>query len=53
MDFNFKVLAKVLELLAEAWAEAGAHARDVYLIQQIEKLYEAVIESHGKNESRP
>ncbi|MBW2732195.1 MAG: flotillin family protein [Deltaproteobacteria bacterium] len=38
-----RALAMVLELLAEAWAEAGPHARDVYLIQQVEKLMENVV----------
>lgn len=43
IEENGRALAKVLELLAEAWAEAGPHARDVYLIQQVEKLMETVV----------
>ena len=40
---NGKALAKALELLAQAWAEAGPHARDIYLIQQVEKLMATVV----------
>lgn len=38
-----RALAAALDLLAAAWAEAGPHARDVYLIQQVEKLMENVV----------
>jgi flotillin len=38
-----RALAQVLELLARAWAAAGPHARDVFLIQQIEKLMATVV----------
>jgi flotillin len=39
-----RALAQVLELLAKAWAAAGPHARDVFLIQQIEKLMGTVVQ---------
>jgi len=41
---NGKALAAVLQTLAKAWAEAGPHARDIFLIQQVEKLMGTVVE---------
>jgi flotillin len=41
---NGRALAAVLQILAKAWAEAGPHARDIFLIQQVEKLMATVVE---------
>jgi flotillin len=41
---NGKALATVLEILAKAWADAGPHARDIFLIQQVEKLMGVIVE---------
>jgi flotillin len=38
-----RALAQALELLAKAWANAGPHARDVYLIQQVEQLMKTIV----------
>jgi flotillin len=43
IEENGKALARVLELLAKAWAEAGPNARDIFLIQQVEKLMATVV----------
>jgi flotillin len=43
IEENGKALAKALELLAKAWADAGPHAKDVYLIQQVEKLMSTIV----------
>jgi flotillin len=42
-----KALAKVLELLAAAYAEAGPNARDIFMIQQVEKLLATVVQRLG------
>lgn len=42
-----KALAQALELLAKAWANAGPHARDVYLIQQVEQLMKTIVSRLG------
>ena len=44
IEENGKALAKVLELLAKAWAEAGPNARDIFMIQQVEKLMGTVVQ---------
>jgi flotillin len=44
---NGRALAAVLQILAKAWAEAGPHARDIFLIQQVEKLMATVVERLG------
>lgn len=40
---NGKALATVLQLLAEAWAKAGPSARDIFVIQQLEKVLGTVV----------
>jgi flotillin len=42
-----RALAKVLQLLAQAWAEAGPNARDIFLIQQVEELMATIVGSLG------
>jgi len=44
IEENGKALATVLEILAKAWADAGPHARDIFLIQQVEKLMGVIVE---------
>lgn len=44
IEENGKALAKVLELLATAYAEAGPNARDIFMIQQVEKLLATVVQ---------
>jgi len=44
IEENGRALAAVLQLLAKAWAEAGPHARDVFLIQQVEQLMATIVE---------
>jgi len=43
IEENGRALAKVLELLAEAWAKAGPSAKDIFLIQQVERLMATVV----------
>lgn len=38
-----KALATALELLAAAWATAGPHARDIFVIQQLEKVLATIV----------
>ena len=40
---NGKALAMSLQMLAEAWAEAGDNARDIFLIQQLETVMSTVV----------
>ena len=40
-----KAVAASLEMLSGAWAKAGANARDVFLIQQIESLTQTVVDA--------
>ena len=40
---NGKALAKSLQMLAEAWAEAGENAKDIFLIQQLETVMSTVV----------
>jgi flotillin len=44
IEENGKALAAVLQMLARAWAEAGPQARDIFLIQQLEKLMATIVE---------
>jgi flotillin len=44
IEENGKALAAVLDLLTRSWAEAGPHARDIFLIQQVEKVMGIVVE---------
>jgi flotillin len=44
IEENGKALALVLQMLAKAWAEAGPQARDIFLIQQIEKLMATIVQ---------
>ncbi len=37
-----QALAKVLQMFAEAWAEAGDDAKDIFLIQQLEPIVQTV-----------
>lgn len=47
IEENGKALAKVLQLLAKAWADAGPNAREIFLIQQVETLMETVVGKLG------
>ena len=40
---NGKALALSLQMLAEAWAEAGENAKDIFLIQQLETVMSTVV----------
>jgi len=42
-----KALARSLELLSEAWAEAGENAKDIFLIQQLEILMGTIVKKLG------
>lgn len=44
IEENGKALAAVLQMLARAWADAGPQARDIFLIQQLEKLMATIVE---------
>lgn len=48
IEENGKAVAQTLELLAGAWSEAGPHAQDVYLIQQVEGLMETIVSKLGR-----
>jgi flotillin len=48
IEENGKALATVLEILAKAWADAGPHARDIFLIQQVEKLMGVIVHRLGE-----
>ncbi len=41
---NGKALADVLQLMTDAWIKAGPDARDIFLIQNLEKVLETVVE---------
>lgn len=43
IEENGRALSEALELLAKAWANAGPHAKDVYLIQQVEHLMVLIV----------
>ncbi len=45
IEENGKALSKALDMMAEAWAEAGEDGRDIFLIQQLEKILGAVVSS--------
>ncbi len=47
IEENGRAMAMVLQLLAKAWAEAGPHARDIFLIQQVEKLMATIVTRLG------
>ncbi len=47
IEENGRALAQALELLAKAWANAGPHARDVYLIQQVEQIMGTIVSRLG------
>jgi len=38
-----KALAQALELLAAAWAKAGPNARDIFVIQQLERVLATIV----------
>ncbi len=42
---NGAAVGQVLDLMAETWSKAGPQARDIFLIQQIEQLVAAVVDS--------
>ena len=39
-----KAMADVLRLLAKAWADAGPHAKDIFLIQQLEDIMRTIVD---------
>lgn len=43
IEENGKALAFVLQTLTKTWADAGPHARDIFLIQQMEELMRIVV----------
>lgn len=45
IEENGKALATVLQLIAKAWGDAGPHAKDIFLIQQVEDLLAEVVQS--------
>lgn len=48
IEENGRALALSLELLAKAWANAGPHAKDVYLIQQVEQIMKTIVARLGQ-----
>jgi flotillin len=44
IEENGKALADVLRLLTEAWVAAGPHARDIFLIHNLEPLLRTVVD---------
>lgn len=47
IEENGKAMAQVLQILAAAWAGAGDHARDIFLIQQVESLMGTIVDRLG------
>jgi flotillin len=43
IEENGRALAAALELLAQAWAAAGTEAKDMFLIQQVERLMATIV----------
>ncbi len=43
IEENGKALALALNKISDAWVQAGPQARDIFLIQQLEKLLEIVV----------
>ena len=39
-----KAMAQVLRLLAKAWADAGPHAKDIFLIQKLEDIMRTIVD---------
>jgi len=39
-----KAMAEVLRMLAKAWADAGPHAKDIFLIQKLEDLMHTIVD---------
>jgi len=39
-----KAMADVLRMLAKAWADAGPHAKDIFLIQQLEDIMRTIVD---------
>jgi flotillin len=44
IEENGKAMAHVLTLLVKTWNEAGPHARDIFVVQQVEKLIATVVQ---------
>ena len=47
IEENGKALAQSLQMLSEAWAEAGENARDIFLIQQLETIMSTIVNKLG------
>jgi len=45
-----RAMAKVLELMTETWHSAGADAKDIFLIQQLEQVLQTVVQRVQKLE---
>ena len=43
IEENGRAMAKVLEMMTEAWQRAGADAADIFLIQQLEEVLSTVV----------
>ncbi len=43
IEENGKAMAEVLRLLAKAWADAGPHAKDIFLIQKLEDIMRTIV----------
>lgn len=43
LEENGKAKAEVLKMMTEAWLSAGADAKDIFLIQQLEEVLETVV----------
>ena len=39
-----KAMAEVLRMLAKAWADAGPHAKDIFLIQKLEDIMRTIVD---------
>ena len=43
LEENGKAKARVLQMMTDAWLSAGADAKDIFLIQQLEEVLETVV----------
>ncbi len=48
IEENGKALSSVLRMLAEAWAEAGPHAREIFLLQNIDGILKTIVDRVGE-----
>ena len=44
VEENGKAKARVLQMMTDAWLSAGADAKDIFLIQQLEEVLETVVD---------